>query len=524
MKSREQNSAAESELAASERDASERFFRTDHLMDTIGGRTARGGVVTMASHGLKFAISIVATAILARLLSPQDYGLIGMVAVATNFVVMFKDMGLELATVQKAEISSRQISTLFWVNLTLSVGTMIVLMLLAPAVSWFYGDSRLTIITIVSAIGFVIGGLTVQHEALLKRQMRFMALSAIALVAMIAGYAVGIAFAWYGFGYWALVFSQLAVLTADAILVWLACGWRPGLPRRDTGVRSMLSFGGNITAYGTVNYFSKNADNLLIGKFWGAQPLGLYNKAAQLVGLPTDQVHEPVMAVAVPALSRLADDPERYRKAYLRIMEKVLMLVMPAVALLIVSSDWIISIVLGAQWKDAGPILVFMSIAGLFQPIMNTAGSVLVTQGRGRHLFYWSLISAPLSILSIVAGLPWGATGVAATYSLTRVFVANPLMFWFVGRAGPVRTIDFYRLLAPFTAASTAGILASLAFRYFFKVDNPVLGVAACFSLIAAANLITLSLTTSGRAALLDIKNSVLLLRPVRAKAVLEAR
>lgn len=524
MKSPEQISAEGAKLVASEQDASERFFRTDHLMDTIGGRTARGGVVTMASHGLKFAISIIATAILARLLSPKDYGLIGMVAVATNFIVMFKDMGLELATVQKAEISSRQISTLFWVNLTLSVGTMLVLMALAPAVSWFYGDSRLTMITIVSATGFVIGGLTVQHEALLKRQMRFMALSAIALVAMVVGYMVGIAFAWYGFGFWSLVFSQLAVLTADAILVWITCGWRPGLPRRDTGVRSMLSFGGNITAYGTVNYFSKNADNLLIGKFWGAQPLGLYNKAAQLVGLPTDQVHEPVMAVAVPSLSRLVNEPERYRKAYMRIMEKVLMMVMPAVALLIVSSDWIISIVLGSQWKDAGTILVFMSIAGLFQPIMNTAGSVLVTQGRGRHLFYWSLISSPLSILSILAGLPWGATGVAASYSLTRVFITNPLMYWFVGRTGPVRTTDFYRLLAPFTAASAAGILACLAFRRFSNVGNPVLGVAVCFGLIAAANLLVLSLTSSGRAALLDIKDSLLLLRPVRAKAALEAR
>lgn len=478
----------------------------------------------MASHGLKFAVSIVATAILARLLSPSDYGLIGMVAVATNFVVMFKDLGLSLATVQKTEISSRQISTLFWVNLTLSVVTMVLMILLAPAVSWFYGDSRLTMITIVSACGFIVGGLTVQHEALLKRQMRFMTLSAIALASMIVGYSVGIAFAWYGFGFWALVFSQLALLITNAVLVWITCGWRPGLPRRDTGVRSMLSFGGNITAYGAVNYFSKNADNLLIGKFWGPQQLGLYSKAAQLVGLPTDQVHEPVMAVAVPALSRLADSPERYRKAYLRIMEKVLMLVMPAVALLIVSSDWLVSIVLGAQWKEAGPILVFMSIAGLFQPVINTAGSVLVTQGRSRHLLYWSLISAPLSILSILAGLPWGATGVAASYSLTRVFITNPLMYWFVGRSGPVRTMDFYRLLAPFTLASTAGILACLAFRHFFNVSSPVLGVAVCFSLVAAANLLVLSATPSGRAALWDIKNSLLLLRPVRAKAALEAQ
>ena len=514
MNSPEQTSTEESSSAGT--DPSDRFFRTDHLMDTIGGRTARGGVVTMASHGLKFAVGIIATAILARLLTPQDYGLIGMVAVATNFIVMFKDLGLSLATVQKAEISSKQISTLFWVNLSLSVVTMIALIALAPAVSWFYGDSRLTTITIVSAGGFLIGGLTVQHEALLKRQMRFVALGGIALTSMIVGYAVGIAFAWYGFGFWSLVFSQLALLAANAILVWIACGWRPGLPSRNSGVRSMLSFGGNITGYGAVNYFSKNADNLLIGKFWGAQPLGLYNKAAQLVGLPTDQVHEPVMAVAVPALSRLADSPERYRKAYLRIMEKVLMLVMPAVALLIVSSDWIISIVLGSQWKDAGTILVFMSIAGLFQPIMNTAGSVLVTQGRGRHLFYWSLISSPLSIISIFAGLPWGAAGVAASYSLTRVLITNPLMYWFVGRTGPVRTIDFYRLLAPFTAAAAAGILACLAFRHFFQVGNPVLGVAGCFSLIAAANLIVLAMTTAGRAALLDIKNSLMLLRPGR--------
>jgi PST family polysaccharide transporter len=493
-------------------------------MDSIGGRTARGGVITMASHGLKFAISIVATAILARLLSPGDYGLIGMVAVATNFIVMFKDLGLSLATVQKSEITPRQISTLFWVNLSLSAITMLVLVGLAPAISWFYGDARLTRIAMVSALGFLIGGLTVQHEALLKRQMRFTSLSAVALIAMIVGYGAGITFAWYGFGYWSLVFSQLALLTTDAILVWVLCGWRPGLPTRDTGVRSMLSFGGNITAYGTINYFSKNADNLLIGKFFGPQQLGLYNKASQLVGLPTDQVNEPILSVTVPALSRLADDPERYRKAYLRIMEKVLMLVMPAVSLLLVSSDWLISIVLGSQWKDAGLILVFMSVAGLFQPVVNTAGSVLVTQGRGRHLLYWSLITAPLSLLSIVAGLRWGAVGVAASYSLTRVFITNPLMFWFIGRTGPIRTTDFYRLLAPFTLASLVGILACLSFRYFFSVGNPVLGVAACGILIATANLAVLALTPSGRATLLDIKNSLLLLRPVRPTEALEAQ
>jgi O-antigen/teichoic acid export membrane protein len=195
-------------------------------------------------------------------------------------------------------------------------------------------------------------------------------------------------------------------------------------------------------------------------------------------------------------------------------MEKVLMLVMPAVALLIVASDWVVGIVLGAQWKGAAPFLVFMGIAGLFQPVINTAGSVLVTQGRGRHLLYWSLISSPLSILSIIAGLPWGATGVAASYSLTRVFISNPLMYWFVGRTGPVRTKDFYKLLAPFVLSSVVGILACVVFRHFFKLGNPVIGLAVCGSLIALTNLLVLLLVPSGRKALADIWNSILLLRP----------
>ena len=478
----------------------------------------------MLSHGVKFAISIVATAVLARLLSPQDYGLIGMVAVATNFVAMFKDLGLSLATVQRSEINVEQISTLFWVNLTLSVAAMILMILLAPAVSWFYGDSRLTMITIVSASGFIVGGLTVQHEALLKRQMRFMALSAIAVVSMVIGYAVGIAFAWHGARFWALVFSQLALLITNAILVWITCRWRPGLPRRNSGVRSMLTFGGNITGYATINYFSKNADNLLIGKAWGPQQLGLYNKAAQLVGLPTDQINEPLTSVAIPALSRLADSPERYRQAYLRIMEKVLMLVMPAVAVIIVSSDWLIAVVLGSQWTGAGPILVFISIAGLFQPMLNTGGWLLVTQGRGRHMLYWSLINAPISVLSIAVGLPWGAVGVAASYSLSRVFITNPLLFWFVGRSGPVRTGDFYRLLAPFTFGSLIGILACVLFRHFFNIVNPVFGISVCFCLIVAAMILGLSIMPSGRSALRDIRDTLRLLRSVKPKAPLEAR
>lgn len=496
------------------------YFDTEHLTDTIASRTARGGVVTIASHGLKFALSIVATAILARLLSPQDYGLIGMVAVFTGFVAMFKDAGLSLATVQRPEINYEQISTLFWVNVALSITITLVMIVLAPLIGWFYSEPRLVLITVATAVGFIFGGLAVQHEALLKRQMRFYALSVIAFLSMMVGYAVGIALAWRGAGYWSLVFSQLALLGTNAVGVWLVCRWRPGRPRRNTGVRSMLSFGGNVTGYALINYVSNNSGNLLVGRMFGPLPLGLYTKAAQLLSLPTEQINEPLATVSIPALSRLVDSAERYRQAYLRIMEKVIMVTMPAIALMMATSDFVVRIVLGKQWTESANIVVFMGIAALFQPVMSTAGWLLVSQGRVRDMLRWSLINAPISILSIVIGLPWGVIGVAASWSVMRIVVVNPLLFWYVGRKGPVRTVDFYRLLAPFTFASLVSLAVCFAFRRFVVIANPLIGFVACGILVGLTTLLVLALLPAGRKALADIKHSILLLRPDKARAV----
>ena len=504
-------------------DLSEKHFRTGHLMAAIGGHTARAGMVTMMSHGLKVVLSVVATAVLARLLSPHDYGLIGMVAVATNFVSMFKDLGLSFPTVQQREINFDQISTLFWINVSVSVALIAIMVALAPALSWFYGEPRLTMITIVMAMGFVLGGVAVQHDALLRRQMRFFALSGIALTSMVMSYAVGIIMAWRGAGYWSLVFSQLALLATNAIGVLMLCRWRPGLPKRNSGVMSMVSFGGNITGYAVINYFSKNFDSLVIGKFWGAQNLGLFNKAGQLLAIP-EQVDEPLSSVALPALSRLADSPERYRRAYLRMLDKVMLLTMPAMTLAIVCSDWLVLIVLGSQWTGTARVLALLGIAALFQPVVNSAGWLFLTQGRGRHMLQWSMMNSPISIASILVGLPWGPIGVAASYSLTRLLLVNQLLFWFVGRTGPVRRADFYRHLAPFVLAAMASVLACLAARWLFHLETPIIGIACSAAITAATTLATLWLIPAGRAALLDVKYSILLLRPLGTDSAVPAQ
>jgi PST family polysaccharide transporter len=449
---------------------------------------------------------------MARLLTPQDYGLIGMVAFVTGFVAMYKDLGLSAATIQKSEISVEQISTLFWVNVVLSLGITLLTAAIAPLVAWFYGEPRLTWITVVTSVGFLISGLAVQHEALLRRQMRYFALAAIGLTSVIGGYVVGITMARYGYSYWALVFSQLAVVSTNTALTIFLCRWVPSSPRRNTGVRSMIRFGGNLTGFATINYFSRNLDNLLIGRFWGAQQLGLYSRAYQLMGLPIDQINEPVTTVAVPSLSRLTDSPEDYRRAYLRMLEKIALVTMPGVVFMLVTSDWIIHILLGSQWVGAIRIFVLLGITALFQPVANTTGWLLVSQGRTHHMLQWGLISGPIIMASIVAGLPWGAVGVAASYAFTRVCIVDPLLYWFVGREGPVHTVDFYKTMAPFVASSSSALIAALAFRRWTTVNSGFWTISICFIITAIATILTLAIIPAGRRALRDVKNSGLLL------------
>ena len=489
----------------------DKTFQTDHLKINLGGRAARGGVVAITSQGLKFIVTLAATSVMARLLTPQDYGLIGMVAFVTGFVSMYKDLGLSAATIQKSEINSEQISTLFWVNVCLSLAITLLTIALAPLVAWFYGEPRLTAITVVISIGFLISGLTVQHEALLRRQMRYLALAAIGLSSVVMGYVVGILMAWRGFSYWALVGSQLAVIITGTALTLSLCRWVPGLPKRHTGVRSMIKFGGNLTGFTTINYFSRNLDNLLIGRFAGAQQLGLYSRAYQLMLLPIEQINEPVTSVAVPSLSRLMDSPDAYRRAYLRMLEKIAMLTMPGVVLMILTSDWIIHIFLGPQWVGAVRIFVILGISALFQPIANTTGWLLISQGRTHDMLKWGLISGPIIIASFLIGLPWGAVGVAASYACARVCVVDPLLYWFVGREGPVRTIDFYKTMAPFVVASLGALLAGASFRRWSPVDSGVWTICICLLVTTVTTILILAIIPAGRAALYDVKNSTLL-------------
>jgi len=458
----------------------EQLFSTEHLKADLKGRSVRSGAVTVAAQGAKFVLQMGSTVVLARLLTPQDYGLIAMVLAVTGFVMMFKDMGLSMATVQKAEINHGQISTLFWINVLLSSGIMLVTAALAPAIAWFYGEPRLIWITLALAGAFIFGGLTVQHQALLRRQMRFGSLALIQIISLLVSILAAIIAAWYGAGYWALVIMYLAEAISGFIAVWVFCGWRPGLPVRRTGVRSMLAFGGYLTGFNFMNYFARNADNMLIGRFCGSSPLGMYSKAYSLLMLPLQHIRQPIAAVAIPALSRLQNDPELYRRYYYRAISTIAFISMPLVAMLAALSEEIIGIVLGNQWTDAAIIFKILALVAFVQPVTGTVGWIFVSLGQTKRLLYWGLISVPIIVLSFIIGLPWGPMGVATSYAICTLFTLTVPALLFAFRYSPINLVGFFKAVrCPLTISLIMYASLELA-KYYLAFRSSVWTILYC--------------------------------------------
>lgn len=435
----------------------------------LKGHAVRGGVVTIAAQGIKFCLQLGSIVVLARLLTPDDFGLVAMVTAVTGFVAIFKDAGLSMATVQKAEIDHNQVSTLFWINVAISLGLMCLTAALAPAVAWFYHEPRLTRIALALAGAFIIGGLTIQHQALLRRQMHFGALALIEIISMLVGAVTGIVSAWYGADYWALVLMQIGTAVVSAGGVWFASGWRPGLPIRGSGIRPMLAFGGHLTGFSFVNYFSRNVDAILIGKFIGAEALGLYSKAYGLFMMPISQIRTPLYQVAMPALSSLGNQPERYAKYYQRIVDILCSLVFPISLYCMLEADFLIKTILGPQWLGAVPVFRILAVAGLFHVCTGTAGLVQLSLGFSKRYLYWGIVGACTFITAFVLGLPYGIEGVAISLAIANAAIFLPTLSFCLHKSPVTPALTLKVLAAPLTIGAIA---TSGAYFVGFTLSN----------------------------------------------------
>jgi O-antigen/teichoic acid export membrane protein len=490
----------------------------------LKARSVRGGAVTLSAQGAKFALQTLSTVLLARLLAPGEFGLIAMVVVVINFVALFKDFGLSFATVQRPEVTQSQISTLFWINALIGVCLSGMAALAGPFVARFYAEPRLAAIMLMLAPTLLLSGLVAQHQALLSRQMRFTCIAVAEVGAMIVGIAVGISLALAGARYWALAGMTLSQSTAELLLVWTLCPWRPGWPTRGAGVRSLVAFGGHVTAGALLNYIGAMADRVVIGRLWGAQPLGFYDRSYALVLMPMRQINPPLGTVALPALSRAAGTPERYARAYAALLRQIALFAAIAVPVLIVQAPAVIRIALGPSWAAAGPLFGVLGFAALVLPIWNSIGWVFISQNRTRELLHWHLFDLVFKVASVLAGIPWGMMGIAVAVAV-RYYLQLPLLFWMAGRRGAVRTRDLYRAvrLPACVAASSLAGLALLSWTVAPLPDFARLLVAGAVALIIA--WFVLWITPEGRRTLRELRDlaGVLARRPQTALSVSNA-
>jgi O-antigen/teichoic acid export membrane protein len=399
-------------------------------VDELKRKSLRGSVVAVGAQGARFVLQTATTMLLARLLSVEDFGLLGMAVVLTGFLAWFKDAGLSAATIQRLEVTQEQISTLFWINVAVGGALVTFTAVLAPVVVAFYGEPQLYWITVVLGVAFVFGGLAAQHQALLLREMRFVTLAKIEVISLTISSAAGIVMALFGWHYWALVSMTVVGSVVSAGGAWLANPWVPGRPGRMCDVRSMLHFGWMAACNNLVVFLAWNFDSILLGRFWGADALGLYGRAYQLATLPVHQLNGAITNVAFSALSRIQDDPDRLARSFLRGYSLLVSLTIPIAISCALFAEEIIRVVLGAKWMEAAPIFRLLAPTGLVFALVNPLSWLVISTGRVRRALSMSAATTPVVIVGIVLGLSNGPKGVALGYSLAMALLVIPITSW----------------------------------------------------------------------------------------------
>lgn len=404
----------------------------------LGRLAARGALITMGGQGCKILLQFGGIIILARLLSPGDYGLLAMVIAVVGIGEVLRDFGLSSAAIQASSVSAAQRSNLFWINSAIGLALAVAVFAAAPWIAVFYGQPLLEPIAQVLALTFLLNGLATQFRAQLNRDMRFGRLAMVEIAGQAVGLAAGVVLALRGHGYWALVAQQLSHALTMLVLFAALSGWLPGLPRRGAGMGSFLRYGWNLMLTQLIGYLSRNVDALIIGQRFGAEALGLYNRAYQVLMLPLNQINAPATTIALPVLSRLQAEPARYNAFLLHGQAALLHLVVAVFAFACAQAEPLILLVLGAQWAEAVPIFQVLAIGGAFQAASYATYWVFLSKGLTGSQLRYVMLTRVVIIAAILAGSRWGVLGVAVAYSASLGFKWLAGLYWIRDSGAPV--------------------------------------------------------------------------------------
>jgi O-antigen/teichoic acid export membrane protein len=391
------------------------------VMSSTMGRAAsamKWGGVSQVGRQL---LQLVTLVVLARLLGPKDFGLMGMAAVFVGFIAVFKDLGVAAAVVQRRELTQSLLSTVYWINVGLGLLAAVSLTLIAPLVADLYHQPRVTGVLRALSIGFALSGLAVLQQTLFERQLRMRRLAVVEVFSAALGSAVAILVAAAGWGVWSLVVLSLVTAATNSLLLWLWSTWRPSLSFSSADLRSLLHFTLNLAGFNVVNYFVRNADNFVVGRYLGSQPLGYYSMAYRILLFPLVNISSVAERVMFPVFSRVQDDLEKLRRGFLLTARAIALVTFPLMCGVFALRRPFVLAVFGEKWLPLIKLVAILAPVGLVQSVITVLGAVYLARGRTDIQFIYGTITGVMAVGAFIVGLHWGVTGVAAAYA---IFVA----------------------------------------------------------------------------------------------------
>lgn len=442
--------------------------------------SVRGGVAKLFSQIFNFVVRILFIAILSRFIVPEEFGIYTMALVFISFFEIIATGGFSQAAVQNEDIDDAKLAYLFLCNLIFACSIALICVFLSRYVSLFYSDERIGMVIIALIPGFLFNSISAVPTSILQRQMRFVQIAFIDVLSSLLSAILGIVMAVLGYGYWSLVAAAVALPTINSAGAWVLSGWFPRFSGRATGIFPMVKMGLTVVLNNAVIYLAYNAEKILLGRFWGAQFLGLYARASQLNTLPGNLLNQAIGPIAFAALSRLQSDQRRLKIYYLNFYYLMNAVTIPLSFFVFLFSSEIIATVLGANWSGASLPLQFLAPSIMILGMMNPTVWLLFALGYQKRSLVIAIVIAPLCIAAYFLGLPYGPQGVAIAYTCTMALWLVPHLLWcFHGT--PVTFKDALSAVAPsFLAAIVSASAAFVATRYLAPSTLPVirLGIA----------------------------------------------
>ncbi len=380
--------------------------------------------------------ALAASTIIARRVPPYAFGIVGMATLAIGLVSLFRDLGIASAVIQKRDLNQRLLSSLFWANAGIGIAGTVLCMLSAPVTGRLFRELAVVPVVRVLSVSFLLGGLTSIHSALLNRSMTFKKISLIDISSSLAGLGVVVTLACLHAGVWSLVAGTLTSAAIGSILLYTTSEWQPSLLFSWTEVRSVMGFGLNLSAFNLFNYFARNADNAIIGRYLGSAALGTYQLAYNIMMFPVQGIAQVLSQVMFPAFSEIQHDNERFRRIYLRTCSSIALITFPLMTGAAILAEPLIKTVYGPRWANVIPVLTILAPVGLVQSIVTTVGQIYTAKGRTDLMFKVGGTACVLYVISFLVGLPWGIRGVAFSYSICIALMFLPSLYI------PFRLID----------------------------------------------------------------------------------